>query len=116
MHTFSPLHRLLASVPSRPTLFTGQYPDLHGVTKPMGSVAPDTRTGGFDKEKCQLRPLVQSCGLRHTLRRKRSHADLTDPETDCLATNTDKGEIIHSAVEAYLLTHWTRTDLTAGGA
>ena len=35
----------LACVPSRPTLFTGQYPDLHGVTQTdgLGKAYSDTR-------------------------------------------------------------------------
>src|SRR5690606_15575898 len=35
----------LACVPSRPTLFTGQYPDLHGVTQTdgLGKTADDSR-------------------------------------------------------------------------
>ncbi|MGV0801074.1 sulfatase-like hydrolase/transferase, partial [Mycolicibacterium elephantis] len=35
----------LACVPSRPTIFTGQYPDLHGVTQTdgIGKTADDTR-------------------------------------------------------------------------
>ncbi|MFZ1438904.1 MAG: sulfatase-like hydrolase/transferase, partial [Candidatus Microthrix subdominans] len=35
----------LACVPSRPTLFTGQYPDVHGVTQTdgLGKSADDSR-------------------------------------------------------------------------
>ncbi len=35
----------LACVPSRPTLFTGQYPDVHGVTQTdgLGKMADDSR-------------------------------------------------------------------------
>ena len=35
----------LACVPSRPTLFTGQYPDVHGVTQTdgLGKTADDSR-------------------------------------------------------------------------
>ena len=35
----------LACIPSRPTLFTGQYPDVHGVTQTdgLGKLADDTR-------------------------------------------------------------------------
>ena len=35
----------IACVPSRPTLFTGQYPDVHGVTQTngLGKMADDSR-------------------------------------------------------------------------
>ena len=35
----------LACVPSRPTIFTGQYPDVHGVTQTngLGKMADDSR-------------------------------------------------------------------------
>ena len=80
-------------MPSRPTLFTGQYPDLHGVTQTdgLGKMADDSRmrwlppgevptlghwfrAGGYD---------THYDGKWHI-----SHADLTDPVTGKpLATN-----------------------------
>ena len=98
----------LACVPSRPTLFTGQYPDVHGVTQTdgLGKMADDSRmrwmragevptlgdwfrAGGYD---------THYDGKWHL-----SHADLHDPATGgSLATNTDEGVIIPEAVQAYL--------------
>ena len=96
-----------ACVPSRPTLFTGQYPDVHGVTQTdgLGKTAEDSRmrwlvpdevptlghwfrAGGYD---------THFDGKWHC-----SHADLIDPDTGKpLATNTARGQVIPEAVEAY---------------
>jgi arylsulfatase A-like enzyme/putative intracellular protease/amidase len=98
----------LACVPSRPTLFTGQYPDVHGVTQTdgLGKQADDTRmrwlrpgevptlghwlrVGGYD---------THYDGKWHI-----SHADLVDPSTGRpLATNDDEGNVDEAAVNAYL--------------
>lgn len=98
----------LACVPSRPTLFTGQYPDLHGVTQTdgLGKMADDSRlrwlpegevptlgnwfrTGGYD---------THYDGKWHI-----SHSDLHDPETGrTLATNNSAGDVDTDAVQAYL--------------
>jgi arylsulfatase A-like enzyme/putative intracellular protease/amidase len=98
----------LACVPARPTLFTGQYPDVHGVTQTdgLGKEADDSRMrwlrpdevptlghwfrhGGYD---------THYDGKWHL-----SHADLTDPVTGRpLATNTADGEVLTDAVRAYL--------------
>ena len=98
----------LACVPSRPTLFTGQYPDVHGVTQTdgLGKMADDSRmrwlrvgevptlghwfrAGGYD---------THYDGKWHI-----SHADLIDPETGKpLVTNNDDGVVDAAAVHAYL--------------
>jgi len=98
----------LACVPSRPTIFTGHYPDLHGVTQTdgIGKVFDDSRmrwlrhgevptlgnwfrTAGYD---------THYDGKWHI-----SHADLTDPRTGGpLATNDDDGVVDHAAVRRYL--------------
>lgn len=98
----------VACVPSRPTLLTGHYPDVHGVTQTdgMAKLAGDPRmrwlrpgevptlgnwlrAGGYD---------THYDGKWHV-----SHAELTDPETgERLATNTAKGEVLPGAVKAYL--------------
>ncbi|MGK2880862.1 MAG: sulfatase-like hydrolase/transferase [Mycobacterium sp.] len=98
----------LACVPSRPTIFTGQYPDLHGVTQTdgIGKRYDDSRlrwlragevptlgnwfrTAGYD---------THYDGKWHI-----SHADLEDPDTgEPLATNDDDGVIDPAAVQAYL--------------
>ncbi|MCU1586846.1 MAG: putative sulfatase [Frankiales bacterium] len=97
----------LACVPSRPTLFTGHYPDVHGVTQTdgLGKDASDSRmrwmpagevptlgnwfrAGGYD---------THYDGKWHI-----SHADLHDVHGHRVETNTDKGEVIPEAVQAYL--------------
>ncbi len=98
----------LACVPSRPTLFTGHYPDVHGVTQTngLGKMADDSRmrwlrpgevptlghwfrAGGYD---------THYDGKWHI-----SHADLTDPATgEPLATNDDSGVVDPAAVATYL--------------
>ncbi len=98
----------LACVPSRPTLFTGQYPDVHGVTQTngLGKMEDDSRmrwlrasevptlghwfrAGGYD---------TSYVGKWHL-----THADLVDPETGgSLATHDDSGVIDPAAVDRYL--------------
>lgn len=97
----------LACVPSRPTLFTGQYPDVHGVTQTngLGKMADDSRmrwlrpgevptlghwfrAGGYD---------THYQGKWHM-----SHADLAGAAGAPLATNDDEGQIDAAAVQAYL--------------
>ena len=97
----------LACVPSRPTLFTGQYPDVHGVTQTngLGKMADDSRmrwlrpgevptlghwfrVGGYD---------THYQGKWHM-----SHADLVDAAGVPLATNDDEGAVDSDAVQAYL--------------
>jgi arylsulfatase A-like enzyme/putative intracellular protease/amidase len=97
----------LACVPSRPTLFTGQYPDVHGVTQTdgLGKVADDSRmrwlragevptlghwfrAGGYD---------THYDGKWHI-----THADLHDPETgERTPTNDDDGNVLAEGVQAY---------------
>lgn len=98
----------LACVPSRPTLFTGQYPDVHGVTQTngLGKMENDSRmrwlregevptlghwfrAGGYD---------THYVGKWHI-----THADLTDPETGgALLSHGNDGTIRPEAVQAYL--------------
>lgn len=97
----------LACVPSRPTLFTGQYPDVHGVTQTngLGKMADDSRmrwlrpgevptlghwfrAGGYD---------THYQGKWHM-----SHADLVGAAGVPLATNDDEGAVDGDAVQAYL--------------
>ena len=98
----------LACVPSRPTIFTGQYPDVHGVTQTngLGKMDDDSRmrwlregevptlghwfrAGGYD---------THYVGKWHI-----THADLTDPETgEVLFTHGNDGTLDPEAVEAYL--------------
>lgn len=98
----------LACVPSRPTMFTGQYPDVHGVsqTNGLGKMEDDSRmrwlrpgevptlghwfrAGGYD---------THYIGKWHM-----SHADLVDPASGgMLATHDDAGELDPTAVQAYV--------------
>ncbi len=97
----------LACVPSRPTIFTGQYPDVHGVTQTDGLAkqADDSamrwlrvgevptlghwfRAGGYD---------THYQGKWHI-----SHSDLFDANTgDVLRTNNGAGVVDDVAVEQY---------------
>ncbi len=97
----------LACVPSRPTLFTGQYPDVHGVTQTdgLGKTATDSRlrwlrpgevptlgnwfrAGGYD---------THYDGKWHV-----SHADLVGDDGEPRATNDEHGVVDADAVTAYL--------------
>lgn len=98
----------LACVPSRPTIFTGQYPDVHGVTQTngLGKMHDDSRmrwlrqgevptlgnwfrAGGYD---------THYIGKWHM-----THADLIDPETGAsLLTHDANGSLRPTAVQAYL--------------
>lgn len=98
----------LACVPSRPTLFTGQYPDVHGVTQTngLGKMEDDSRmrwlrpgevptlghwfrSGGYD---------TQYVGKWHM-----THADIVDPDTgEAIATHDKDGVLDKSAIQAYV--------------
>ena len=98
----------LACVPSRPTLFTGQYPDVHGVTQTngLGKMEDDSRmrwlregevptlghwfrAGGYD---------THYVGKWHM-----THADLVDPDSgESRRTHDDQGVVDPAAVRAYL--------------
>ena len=97
----------LACVPSRPTLFTGQYPDLHGVTQTdgLGKSYSDTRMRWLrEGEVPTLGHWFRAAGYdtHYDGKWHITHADLMNPDTGFpLATNTDTGEIIQSAVDAY---------------
>ncbi|MGO4442268.1 sulfatase-like hydrolase/transferase [Mycobacterium sp. 2YAF39] len=98
----------LACVPSRPTIFTGQYPDLHGVTQTdgIGKVFNDSRMRWLRRgEVPTLGNWFRAAGYdtHYDGKWHISHADLTDPATgDPLATNDDDGVIDHVAVESYI--------------
>ncbi|MFI5509152.1 sulfatase-like hydrolase/transferase [Mycobacterium sp. NPDC051804] len=98
----------LACVPSRPTLFTGQYPDLHGVTQTdgIGKVYSDSRMRWLRRgEVPTLGNWFGAAGYdtHYDGKWHITHADLTDPATGKpLATNDDDGVIDHDAVQRYL--------------
>ncbi|MGB8407196.1 MAG: sulfatase-like hydrolase/transferase [Mycobacterium sp.] len=98
----------LACVPSRPTLFTGQYPDLHGVTQTdgIGKRFDDSRLRWLRRgEVPTLGNWFRAAGYdtHYDGKWHISHADLEDPATgQPLATNDDRGIIDPAAVQTYL--------------
>ncbi|GAS94942.1 hydrolase [Mycolicibacterium canariasense] len=98
----------LACVPSRPTLFTGQYPDLHGVTQTdgIGKRYDDSRLRWLRRgEVPTLGNWFRAAGYdtHYDGKWHISHADLTDPRTGKpLATNDDAGIVDPEAVQRYL--------------
>ena len=87
----------LACVPSRPTIFTGQYPDLHGVTQTdgIGKRYDDSRLRWLRPgEVPTLGNWFRAAGYdtHYDGKWHISHADLDDPATgEPLATNDDDG-------------------------
>lgn len=98
----------LACVPSRPTIFTGHYPDLHGVTQTdgIGKSADDSRMRWLRAgEVPTLGNWFRAAGYdtHYDGKWHISHADLTDPATGGpLATNDDDGVVDPEAVQRYL--------------
>ncbi|MGZ8802447.1 MAG: sulfatase-like hydrolase/transferase, partial [Mycobacterium sp.] len=98
----------LACVPSRPTIFTGHYPDLHGVTQTdgIGKAHDDSRLRWLRRgEVPTLGNWFRAAGYdtHYDGKWHISHADLTDPTTgESLATNDDRGVIDADAVRRYL--------------
>lgn len=98
----------LACVPSRPTIFTGHYPDLHGVTQTdgIGKTADDSRMRWLRSgEVPTLGNWFRAAGYdtHYDGKWHISHADLTDEATGGpLATNDADGIIDHAAVQRYL--------------
>ncbi len=98
----------LACVPSRPTIFTGHYPDLHGVTQTdgIGKTAEDSRMRWLRRgEVPTLGNWFRAAGYdtHYDGKWHISHADLIDPDTDRpLATNDDDGVVDPVAVQRYL--------------
>jgi arylsulfatase A-like enzyme/putative intracellular protease/amidase len=98
----------LACVPSRPTLFTGQYPDVHGVTQTdgLGKAADDSRMRWMrPREVPTLGHWFRAAGYdtHYDGKWHLSHADLPDAASGRpLATNDDDGNIDRAAVDAYL--------------
>ncbi|MEX0768829.1 MAG: sulfatase-like hydrolase/transferase [Microthrixaceae bacterium] len=98
----------LACVPSRPTLFTGQYPDVHGATQTDGlaKLSGDSRMRWLQPgEVPTLGHWFRAAGYdtHYDGKWHMSHADLTDPLTGkAIATNSQDGEVLPAAVRAYL--------------
>ena len=98
----------LACVPSRPTIFTGHYPDLHGVTQTdgLGKSHDDSRLRWLRRgEVPTLGNWFRAAGYdtHYDGKWHISHADLIDPATgQALASNDDNGVIDPDAVKRYL--------------
>ncbi|MFN7149568.1 MAG: sulfatase-like hydrolase/transferase [Microthrixaceae bacterium] len=96
-----------ACVPSRATLFTGQYPSLHGVSQTDGVAKPhnDPAMRWLDPAGVPtLGDWFRGGGYRTHYRGKWhiSHADLpVAGSDDGLAASDDDGRVIAEAVEAY---------------
>lgn len=98
----------VACVPSRPTLFTGQYPDVHGVTQTdgLGKTADDSRMRWMrPNEVPTLGNWMRAAGYdtHYDGKWHMTHADLFESGTHKpLATNDDLGAVDHEAVKRYL--------------
>ncbi|MCW2756671.1 MAG: putative sulfatase, partial [Nocardioidaceae bacterium] len=97
----------LACVPSRPTLFTGQYPDVHGVTQTdgLGKTADDSRMRWLPAgEVPTLGSWFRAAGYdtHYDGKWHISHADLHDADGRRVETNTADGTPIPGAVASYL--------------
>lgn len=98
----------LACVPSRPTIFTGQFPDLHGVTQTdgIGKSYNDSRMRWLRPgEVPTLGNWFRAAGYdtHYDGKWHISHADLENPDTgEILATNDDDGVVDPAAVRRYL--------------
>jgi arylsulfatase A-like enzyme len=96
-----------ACLPSRATLFTGQYPSLHGASQTDGlaKAATDPSMGWLDPDSVPtLGDYFRAGGYESHYRGKWhvSHADILIPGThEGLKASDDEGRLIPEAVEAY---------------
>ncbi len=95
-----------ACVPSRPSLLTGHYPDVHGVTQTdgLGKRATDSRMRWLRPDEVPtMGDWFRAAGYDTAYVGKWhvSHADLI-VDGQRLRTNNSAGEIIPEAVDAYL--------------
>jgi arylsulfatase A-like enzyme len=97
----------LACAPSRPTIFTGHYPDLHGVTQTdgLGKMPDDSRMRWLRPgEVPTMGNWFRAAGYdtHYDGKWHISHADIHDPDGSVLATNDASGVVDHDAVQRYL--------------
>ncbi|GAA4717585.1 sulfatase-like hydrolase/transferase [Nocardioides conyzicola] len=97
----------LACVPSRPTIFTGQYPDVHGVTQTdgLGKSADDSRMRWLRQgEVPTLGNWFRAAGYdtHYDGKWHISHADLHDADGRRIETNTPAGDVLPGSVQTYL--------------
>jgi len=95
-----------ACVPSRPSLLTGHYPDVHGVTQTngLGKMHDDTRMRWLQPDGVPtMGHWFRAAGYdtHYDGKWHASHADLM-VDGQRLATNTDDGTVIPDAVQVYL--------------
>ena len=96
----------LACVPSRPTIFTGQYPVVHGVTQTdgLGKMANDSRLRWLRKgEVPTLGHWFRTAGYdtHYDGKWHITHADLHDEDGRVVATNDADGNVNGVAVDRY---------------
>ena len=96
----------LACVPSRPTIFTGQYPEVHGVTQTdgLGKMADDSRMRWLPEgEVPTLGHWFRTAGYdtHYDGKWHLSHADLHDAEGNRVDANDDDGNVLAAGVEQY---------------
>ena len=97
----------LACVPSRPTIFTGQYPDVHGVsqTNGLGKMEDDSRMRWLRKgEVPTLGHWFRAAGYdtHYDGKWHITHADLHDAAGERIVTNDDDGNVLVGGVQRYL--------------
>ncbi len=96
----------LACVPSRPTIFTGQYPQVHGVTQTdgLGKSHDDTRMRWLRQgELPTLGHWFRAAGYdtHYDGKWHISHADLHDEDGNRIDTNDDDGNVLADGVKKY---------------
>jgi arylsulfatase A-like enzyme/putative intracellular protease/amidase len=96
----------LACVPSRPTIFTGQYPAVHGVTQTdgLGKMADDSRMRWLRAgEVPTLGHWFRAAGYdtHYDGKWHLSHADLHDDDGRRIDSNDDEGNVLPDGVERY---------------
>ena len=96
----------LACVPSRPTIFTGQYPQLHGVTQTdgLGKMHNDSRMRWLrEGEVPTLGHWFRAAGYdtHYDGKWHITHADLHDADGNRVDTNDDVGNVLSDGVEQY---------------
>lgn len=96
----------VACVPSRASIFTGHYPDVHGVTQTdgLGKMADDSRLRWLRAgEVPTLGHWFRAAGYdtHYDGKWHISHVDLVDETGERLTTNNDDGVVDDAAVAAY---------------
>ena len=97
----------LACVPSRPTIFTGQYPDVHGVTQTngLGKMEDDSRMRWLRAgEVPTLGHWFRVAGYdtHYDGKWHITHADVHDADGQRVLTNDDDGNVLAAGVQRYV--------------